>query len=106
MRIADAVRARGGRMTVQRRLVLEALARSRHHVTAEELARKVRAKHPEVDPSTVYRNLEALEALGHVAHTHLDGRLTRWHRTDGAPHGHLVCTGCGREEEVPLATLA
>lgn len=105
MGIEDAVRSRGGRMTMQRRLVLEALTRSKHHTTAEEIARYVRGKHPQVDPSTVYRTLETLEALGHVTHTHLDGRVTRWHRADVERHGHLVCTSCGREEEVALATL-
>ena len=106
MRVDEALRARGGRMTVQRRLILEALARTKHHTTAEEIAGRVRARHPDIDLSAVYRNLEPLESLGQVTHTHLEGRVTRWHRTDVARHGHLVCTRCGREEEVPLATLA
>lgn len=93
-------------MTVQRRLVLEALARARHHTTAEEIAARVRERSPDVDASTVYRNLEALEAIGAVTHTHLDGRVTRWHRADVERHGHLVCRQCGREEEVPLSVLA
>lgn len=105
MTIDESLRARGGRMTVQRRLILDALSRARHHTTAEEIARHVRAKHPQVDPSTVYRNLEALEALGAVTHTHIDGRVTRWHRAGVERHGHLVCRSCGVEEEVPLATL-
>lgn len=106
MRIEERVHERGGRMTIQRRLVLEALARARHHTTADEIVAYVRAKLPEVDASTVYRNLEALEALGAVTHTHLDGRATRWHRADVERHGHLVCRSCGREEEVPLEVLA
>lgn len=105
MGIDATIRSRGGRMTVQRRLVLEALARARHHTTAEEIARQVRARHPQVDPSTVYRNLEALEELGAVTHMHIDGRATRWHRAGVLRHGHLVCRSCGAEEEVPLATL-
>lgn len=105
MTVDESVRARGGRMTVQRRLILDALARARHHTTAEELARSVRARHPQIDPSTVYRTLEALEELGAVTHTHIDGRVTRWHRADVERHGHLVCRACGAEEEVPLATL-
>ncbi|MDE3102309.1 MAG: transcriptional repressor [Chloroflexota bacterium] len=92
-------------MTMQRRLILEALARARHHTTAEEIARYVRAKNPEIDASTVYRNLEALEAIGAVTHTHIDGRVTRWHRADVERHGHLVCRQCGREEEVELADI-
>lgn len=105
MGIDEAVRARGGRMTMQRRLVLDALERARHHTTAEEIARRVRAKHPRIDASTVYRNLEALEGLGYATHTHFDDRVTRWHRAGVEPHGHLVCTRCGAEEEVPLAAF-
>ena len=103
--VGDEIRARGRRMTVQRRLVLDALGRARHHTTAEEIARQVRARYPQIDPSTVYRNLEALEELGYVTHTHLDDRVTRWHRADVERHGHLVCRSCGAEQEIPLRLL-
>ena len=106
MSIDERVRASGRRMTMQRRLVLEALERTRHHTTAEEISKRIRAKHPQVDPSTVYRNLEALEELGLVTHTHLNDRVIRWHRADIERHGHLVCRSCGSEQEVPMATLA
>ena len=105
MSVADEIRSKGKRMTVQRRLVLDALQRARHHTTAEEIARQVRSRHPQIDPSTVYRNLEALEELGYVTHTHLDDRVTRWHRADVERHGHLVCRRCGSEQEIPLRTL-
>src|SRR4051812_42192797 len=39
--VADEIRSKGRRMTVQRRLVLDALQRARHHTTAEEIARQV-----------------------------------------------------------------
>lgn len=100
MDLADAIRGSGKRLTLQRRLVLDAVQRARHHVTADEIAKRVRAKYPQIDPSTVYRNLEALEELGLVTHTHLDDRVTRWHRADSHAHGHLVCRVCGRETEV------
>jgi Fur family ferric uptake transcriptional regulator len=105
MTLEETVRASGKRLTVQRRLVLDAVQRARHHVTAEEIARRVRTRHPQIDPSTVYRNLEALEELGLVTHTHLDDRVTRWHRADTHPHGHLVCRVCGTETEIRPAVL-
>jgi Fur family ferric uptake transcriptional regulator len=105
MTLAESVRASGKRLTLQRQLVLEAVQRARHHVTADEIARRVRAKYPRIGPSTVYRNLEALEELGYVIHTHLDDRVTRWHRADTHPHGHLVCRSCGGETEVGTAVL-
>lgn len=105
MTLAEVVRASGKRLTVQRRLVLDAVQRARHHVTAEEIARRVRVKYPQIDPSTVYRNLDALEGLGLVTHTHLDDRVTRWHRADSHPHGHLICRVCGGETEVQRPAL-
>jgi Fur family ferric uptake transcriptional regulator len=106
MTLEDALRSSGKRMTVQRRLVLDAVRQARHHITAEDIAKRVRAKHPQIDASTVYRNLQALEELGEVVHTHLDDRVTRWHRADSHPHGHLVCRTCGEETEVRPAALA
>lgn len=104
-KIDEQIRASGGRMTVQRRLVLEALQHARHHTTAEEIASRIRSRHPQVDPSTVYRNLEALEALGYVTHTHFEDRVTRWHLASEERHGHLVCRSCGAEQEVPMSIL-
>jgi Fur family ferric uptake transcriptional regulator len=105
MEIGEQVRASGKRMTIQRRLVLEALERAKHHTTAEEIAARIRAKHPQIDPSTVYRNLESLEELGYVTHTHFEDRVTRWHLADAHRHGHLVCRQCGAELEVPMSLL-
>src|SRR5437870_1552192 len=99
MDVAQRVRESGKRMTVQRRLVLDALAHARHHITADEIAARIRKRHPQIDPSTVYRNLEALEELGYVTHTHFEDRITRWHRADAERHGHLVCRSCGAESE-------
>lgn len=103
--LVTALHAQGKRLTLQRSLVFEAIRRSRHHTTAEEIARQIREQHPQIDPSTVYRNLEALEELGLVTHTHLNDRITRWHRADVERHGHLVCRACGSEQEVPMASL-
>jgi Fur family ferric uptake transcriptional regulator len=103
--VGERLRASGKRMTVQRRLVLDALQQATHHTTAEDIASRIRRQHPQVDPSTVYRNLEALEELGLVTHTHFEDRLTRWHLADAHRHGHLICRSCGAELEVPLSLL-
>ena len=105
MDIVERVRAQGKRMTLQRRLVLDALQRARHHTTAEDIAARIRRQYPQIDPSTVYRNLEALEELGYVTHTHFEDRVTRWHLTSEHRHGHLICRSCGAEYEVPMSLL-
>ena len=45
MEIGAHVRASGKRMTIQRRLVLEALERAKHHITADEISLKPAVMH-------------------------------------------------------------
>ena len=95
--VADRVRKLGKRMTVQRRLVLEALDRARHHTTAAEIASRIRRQHPQIDPSTVYRNLELLVRCGLVHQVRLPGRRVVYeHLHPGQRHDHLSCRRCGR----------
>src|ERR1041384_6829850 len=105
MTLADSVRASGRRLTLQRQLVLDAVQRARHHVTADEIARRVRARFPRIGPSTVYRNRQTVAELGLAAHPPLDDRVSRWRRADRHPHGHLVCRVCGEETEIRPAVL-
>ena len=91
--LVDRVRAAGGRMTTCRRAVLAVLV-ERPHLTAEELARLVNSAQPDVHLSTVYRNLDELERLGVVVHSHLGHGPGTYQLAAGA-HGHLVCEVCG-----------
>src|SRR5690606_24639126 len=49
---------------------------------------------------TVYRNLEVLQELGLVRHTHLSDRAPTYHRIGDHEHFHLVCRACGRVTSV------
>ncbi|MDA8056588.1 MAG: transcriptional repressor [Actinomycetota bacterium] len=95
----ERVRAGGGRATVDRRAVLEALVRTAHHATAEEIAGLVQAEHPDCNLATVYRALELFERLGIVSHVHLGHGPSQWHLAELAHH-HLVCDSCGAVVEV------
>src|SRR5579864_4662775 len=90
----------GSRVTTARRLVLTALVQGARHLTAEELLGAVREMAPDVHASTVYRNLEELERLGVVVHTHLGHGAATYHLATEA-HGHLVCEECGAAIEAP-----
>ncbi|HET7476941.1 MAG TPA: Fur family transcriptional regulator [Dermatophilaceae bacterium] len=97
--LAATMRARGMRMTAQRRRVIEAVRRL-GHATPDAVATEVqRDGEGELALSTVYRNLDALQALGVVSHTHLDHRAPTYHLADHADHVHLVCLSCGRVDE-------
>jgi Fur family ferric uptake transcriptional regulator len=99
------LKERGYRLTPQRRAILDALERARHHTTAEEVARRVTERVSGVDVSTVYRTLELLEEEGLLSHTHFDDGVTRWHLASAQPHQHLVCRSCDDEEEFELDVL-
>ena len=102
--ILDRLRAAGERITVARRAVVSALLAADGHATAEGLQARVQAEHPEVHMATIYRNLEALERLGVVEHTHLGHGPAVYHLAD-ALHQHLVCEMCGHVVEVPANLL-
>jgi Fur family ferric uptake transcriptional regulator len=96
---------RGYRMTAQRRLVLDAVA-ALGHATPEEVLVRVREVSAGVNVSTVYRNLELLEELDLVRHSHLGSGPTTWHAASHSGHLHLVCRSCGRVTEVDVALAA
>lgn len=88
--------ARGGRMTAQRRLILEALDQSSDHPTAEELFAIVNRQDSNLNLSTVYRTLRWLEQEGLVS-TRIFAGDRRQERFDAAlpsEHHHFVCNEC------------
>ena len=96
---------KGLRLTPQRELVLAAV-RSLGHATPEEVAEKVRQTHPGINLSTVYRNLETLENVGLVLHTHLGHGGAAYHAAEELTHLHLVCSDCGDIGDAPIETAA
>jgi Fur family ferric uptake transcriptional regulator len=89
-----------GRATAARVALVDALLEAEGHVTADDLAGAVQARHPEVHRSTIYRTLDALERSGVVDHVHLGHGRAVYHLADD-PHQHLVCEACGGVVEVP-----
>ena len=94
----EQLRARGYRVTPQRQLVLEAVARL-DHATPEEIFAQVQQTARGVNVSTIYRTLELLEQIGMVTHTHLGHGAPTYHLADDADHVHLVCRSCGQVAE-------
>ena len=101
----EQLRARGYRVTPQRQLVLEAVARL-DHATPEEIGTEVQQTARGVNISTIYRTLELLEQIGMVSHTHLHHGAPTYHLATEAGHVHLVCQDCGKIEEASRETIA
>lgn len=100
----DRLRKAGGRVTHQRRLVLEALVDAQPHPSADDVAAHVGRLAPEIHLSTIYRTLNTLTDLGVISHVHLDhGRSVYHFSHDLLPH--LVCRDCGRVDHVDAETF-
>jgi Fur family ferric uptake transcriptional regulator len=102
--LADALRARGLRLTAQRQLVLEAVA-TLGHATPDQVHAAVSRTAAGVNITTVYRTLELLEELGLVTHAHLSHGAVTYHAVGEQQHVHLVCQACGGVAEVPPGVL-
>jgi Fur family ferric uptake transcriptional regulator len=101
--LRETLHQRGMRMTPQRQFVLEALL-DLGHATPEQICQHVQRATPTVNITTIYRNLELLENLGVVRHTHL-GHGAPTYSVSEHEHVHLVCHLCSRVEEVPLEVM-
>ena len=99
------LREKGLRLTPQRELVLNAV-RQLGHATPEEVAEQVKKTHPGINLSTVYRNLETLENVGLVQHTHLGHGGATYHAAEEMTHLHLVCGKCGSVGDAPIEVAA
>ncbi|HIS02121.1 MAG TPA: transcriptional repressor [Candidatus Excrementavichristensenella intestinipullorum] len=90
-------------MTKYAAKILEIIAQSRNHMTAEQVLEALRQVYPAVAPATVYNNLNKLWAAGQIRKVSHPGMADRYDRTD--KHDHLVCARCGKLLDINLADL-
>ena len=89
------------RNTIQKQLVLQAVAELANHPTADEVYSLVVKDHPTLSKATVYRNLASLSDDGRLRHIKMPSGADRFdHQTFG--HNHIECILCGRLEDAPL----
>jgi Fur family ferric uptake transcriptional regulator len=101
MVLRDRLRDHGYRNTTQRQAVFDAVE-ALEHGTPDEILRQAQIADELLNLSTVYRNLEVLEAVGLVRHAHMGHGSPTYHLADRHRHLHLVCGACGRVQEVPV----
>ena len=91
-----AIRAAGRRVTIQRVAVLDAIRELEGHVAVDQVAAKVREKHPQMDLATVYRTAGLLSRLHLLNEVSVGGVSHYEYASPGKRHGHMVCEHCGR----------
>jgi Fur family peroxide stress response transcriptional regulator len=91
-------------LTVQRRVVLEAVLESDEHPTADQIIDVAKQKVPGISRTTVYRVLDTLVDMGAVRRLHHPGPVARF---DGKirRHHHLICRKCNKVIDLESARL-
>jgi Fur family ferric uptake transcriptional regulator len=93
---------RGVRITEQRKVLLEIIQGSGHHLDASTLLERAKQCDPGINRATVYRTLELLKKLRLIDELdlmHLNGEKHFYEVRAHVDHLHLACFECGRIEE-------
>ena len=87
-----------GLKTTQPRLkVLDVLATSQiHHMTAEDVYKRLLETEQEIGLATVYRILTQFETAGLVIRHNFEGGRALYELDNGTHHDHMVCVECGK----------
>lgn len=95
----------GYRLTEPRRALAALIASRDGHFTAGDLVVAARSRRLGVGRATVFRTLEVLEGLGAVERLDLPSGEHAYVVCQRAHHHHVVCSRCGRTNEIDDAGL-
>jgi Fur family ferric uptake transcriptional regulator len=98
--LVSVLKAKGLKLTAQRRTVMAAISRMKRHFEAEDLIDDLRARKQRISRATIYRTLPLLVQAGLVREVHSSDRHAHYERALLSDHhDHLVCTKCGTVKE-------
>ncbi|MDT5294009.1 MAG: Fur family transcriptional regulator, peroxide stress response regulator [Acidobacteriota bacterium] len=89
-------------LTPQRQAVLQVVAESGDHLTANEIFEAARRRLPSISFATVYNSLKYLKESGLVREINFGKGSSRYDR-ETARHDHAVCSRCGKLVDFDLA---
>ena len=92
--LLDQFRQNGLKITPQRRVILEALARDHSHPTVDEVYQRVLPVMPDISRTTVYSTVRELIALGELVEVQGLSEGGSRYDTDTGRHHHLFCIHC------------
>jgi Fur family ferric uptake transcriptional regulator len=92
---ATVLREAGQKVTPQRVLILSAIRHAGAHVTASRVIDDLRAAHPYIDASTVYRTVASAGDLGLLSETDMGAGESEFEWIGVDRHHHLICRTCG-----------
>lgn len=95
----------GYRLTEPRRSLAALIAAHEGHFTAAELVSAARRRRLGVGRATIFRTLETLDAIGAIERLDLPSGEHAYVGCAPAHHHHVICSRCGRTEEIADAGL-
>jgi len=100
------LRKAGLKVTLPRVKVLKILeSADPHHMSAEDVYRRLIEMGEDVGLATVYRVLTQFEAASLVRRHNFEGGHSVFELEEGEHHDHLVCVNCGLVEEFVDETI-
>jgi Fe2+ or Zn2+ uptake regulation protein len=98
--LSDTLQARGGRLTRQRRLILEIMQESSGHLDAETVFLEAKKRDTRISFATVYRSLALLKEAGLIEEHRFGEDHGHFEACQAKPHFHFTCLGCGQVIEL------
>ncbi|MGC9521188.1 MAG: Fur family transcriptional regulator [Anaerolineae bacterium] len=99
------LRARGNRITPQRIAILQVLATSDRHLSAEQIYEQVRADFPTTSLSTIYKTISLLKEMDEVLELGFGDMGSRYEARNPEPHPHLICIRCRKIIDLDASAL-
>ena len=94
---AEDLKSVGLKVTLPRLKILEVLEKSsNHHLSAEDIYRKLMEQHGEVGVATIYRVLTQFEESGIVNKLNFENNQAVYELSNVDHHDHLVCVKCNK----------
>ena len=85
----------------QRECIKSFLMTRKDHPTADVVYAHVREQYPNISLGTVYRNLSLLSDLGEIQRINVGDGVEHFD-ADTSMHYHVVCTKCGRVQDIRM----
>ncbi len=96
VRLVNALKESGFRVTPQRIWVCQELCRRNDHPTAQQIHSTLHGHYPSLSLTTVYQTLEHLVALDLITRIGQIGDEAEHYDAQSVPHAHVVCRTCQR----------
>lgn len=94
------------RNSKQRQVILDLVAASPEHMSAEEIYQKARVSQPNISLGTVYRNLDTLSEQGLIIRSSFADGKARYEMAGLDHHHHLICLQCGEIKNLVQCPMA